>query len=136
MRRGTSKIRGQHQYSAYPCDAMENSTDDGSWCDTSNATPSIDVQAVPTDLDFWSQIIFSDPETLAQDSQVFANSSIDSMIMAPPDVPNNSSSDHDLPYHLDTEMLSLDQIALQNYNLPTEQSNEAIKKELKEFRDA
>ena len=115
---------------------MENSTDDGSWCDTSNATTSIDVQAVPTDLDFWSQIIFSDPETLAQDSQAFANSSIDSMIMAPPDVPNNSSSNQDLPYHLDTEMLWLDQLAPQSYNLPTEQSTEAIREEVKELRDA
>jgi len=77
-----------------------------------------------------------DPETLAQDLQVFANSSINSMIMAPPDIPNNSSNNHHLLYHLDTEMLSLNQLALQNYNLPTEQSNEAIKKELKEFRDA
>ncbi|KAH6704161.1 hypothetical protein BKA61DRAFT_581405 [Leptodontidium sp. MPI-SDFR-AT-0119] len=115
---------------------MENSTDDGSWCDSSNATPSIDVQAVPSDLDFWSQILFSDLETLAQDSQVFASSSIDSLIMAPQDVQNNASSNHDLPYHLDTEMLSPDQLAPQSYNLPIEESNEAIKKEVKELRDA
>src|SRR4051812_40265065 len=111
MRRGTFNVHSQHQYSAYPHDAMENSTDDGSWCDSSNATPSIDVQAVPSDLDFWSQILFSDPETLAQDSRVFASSSIDSLIMAPQDVQNNASSNHDLPYHLDTEMLSPDQLA-------------------------
>lgn len=136
MRRGTFKIPSQHRYSAYPHGAMKNSTDDGSWWGSSNATSSIDVQAVPSDLDFWSQILFSDPETLAQDSQAFVNSSIDSMIMTPQDVQNNAFSNHDLPYHLDTEMLSPNELAPQSYHLPIEESNEAIKKEVKELRDA
>ncbi|CZT07015.1 uncharacterized protein RAG0_12602 [Rhynchosporium agropyri] len=115
---------------------MENSTDDRTWCDSSNATSSMDIQTIPSDLDFWSQILFSEPGSLAQDSQGFSNSSIDSIIMTPQHFQNNGPSNHDLQYHLDTKMLSPNELAAQSYNLPSEESSQDIKKVVNEIQEA
>lgn len=116
---------------------MENFTDDGNWVNNFDATSSIDFQASDSNVAFWDPMIFSDPEMLAgaQHSQSFANSNIDNIITTPQDIQSGASSNQELSYNLDTETPSPNHLASQSYNLPLEEVNEDIKKEVKELSD-